>query len=71
MEAQKTDYWHYDVLSDLSKALRRDGFAASAEMIEDAMVIMALEVRRKNPSAKLGGAEIPASGRVLPLVTRH
>lgn len=35
--------WHYDVLYDLAAALRRDSMTRTAELVEDAMIVLAEE----------------------------
>ena len=43
MQNRPAATWHYDVLCDLAAALRRDRLARTAEVVEDAMLVLAEE----------------------------
>ncbi len=56
--------WYGDVLTDLAKACRRDGLHKTAEVIEDAAIVMAQEghdLNLKKASAARGGLKLVAS----------
>jgi len=39
--------WPKEVLKDVSAAMRRDGFFQTAELVEDALVTLEIEVQRR------------------------